>query len=396
VTKTTAFTFTLTVALTLATSTVTPNTGNFTDSVSVAMQSASSGGSASLQNTRAGVTYYVSKTGSDSNTCSEAQNVATPKLTIAAGITCLQANPLGNRLEIRGGTYPERLRSADLTFPTGSNWSNAPTIAAYSGETVLLQPPPGTLGEVLGLTDPNIQYLVFDGLILDAINVDDVNPDPSFGPRNGNVVSIHGGAGNIKFVNCEIKNAGGMGIYGIVKGLLWVASSKIHHNGDVLGDHGIYAVGDFLIENGEFHNNSGYGLQLYPTASTGTIRGNFIHSNASGITVVGTFDINNNVFANQSKGVEMGRESIDGRIYDNTFYDLTAAGLEIGYCYDGVEASSCATGTIAKNNTYESVRVPLDLQPRSSITQNDELCYNVASTTGCTTIASGPVTQRVR
>ena len=41
----------------------------------------------------AGNTYYVAKTGSDSNSCTAATNPATPKLTIsgsAGGVTCLQ------------------------------------------------------------------------------------------------------------------------------------------------------------------------------------------------------------------------------------------------------------------------------------------------------------------
>jgi hypothetical protein len=343
---------------------------------------------------KAGNIYYVATNGSDSNTCTQAQNLQTPKRTIAAGITCLRANPLGNRLEIRSGTYAERLSNRDgITWPAGTSWNNAPTIAAFSGETVTVQPGRGTVGEVIGMTSPSTQYLIFDGIIFDAINVDDSNPDPSFGPRNGNVVSVHSGAGNIKFVNCEIKNAGAMGIHGIVKGLLWIAFSKIHHNGDSLGDHGIYAVGDFLIESSEFYNNSGYGLQLYPTASTGTIRGNFIHSNASGITVVGTFDIHNNVIANQDTGIDMGRGSLNGRIYNNTFYNLKVRGIQIGYWYDGVESVSGATGTIVRNNIYQGMPMRLDLQSRSSITQNDELCYNVATPTGCQITSSEPVNQ---
>ena len=42
--------------------------------------------SASFTNTGYGKTYYVAKTGSDSNSCAQAQNQSTPKLTIAAGL----------------------------------------------------------------------------------------------------------------------------------------------------------------------------------------------------------------------------------------------------------------------------------------------------------------------
>ena len=119
VTKSTAFTLSVTLALTVATPTITPNGGNFSGTVSVAMQTATSGASiyyttdgstptqsstlytgamalansatvnakafksgsnpsgvasASFINTGTGKTYYVAKTGSDSNSCSQAQN----------------------------------------------------------------------------------------------------------------------------------------------------------------------------------------------------------------------------------------------------------------------------------------------------------------------------------
>ena len=122
-TKTTAFTLSVTLALTVATPTITPNGGNFSGSVSVAMQTATSGASiyyttdgstptqssilytgamtltssatvnakafksgynpsamasASFINTGTGKTYYVAKTGSDSNSCAQAQNQALP------------------------------------------------------------------------------------------------------------------------------------------------------------------------------------------------------------------------------------------------------------------------------------------------------------------------------
>src|SRR4029453_83361 len=46
----------------------------------------STGPSRSLTNTGTGRTYYVAKSGSDSNSCAQAQNQSTPKLTIGAGI----------------------------------------------------------------------------------------------------------------------------------------------------------------------------------------------------------------------------------------------------------------------------------------------------------------------
>jgi len=69
-------------------------------------------------------TYYVSKSGSDNNSCAQAQSVSTSKLTFIAGVGCLSA---GDTVLVRGGTYDERMRSA----PSGTSWSNTVRIAAY-------------------------------------------------------------------------------------------------------------------------------------------------------------------------------------------------------------------------------------------------------------------------
>src|SRR5215475_8185649 len=58
-------------------------------------------------------TYWVATSGSDSNSCSSAQNNTTPKRTIAAGISCMSA---GDTLTVRSGTYSE-----GYIFPNGTN-----------------------------------------------------------------------------------------------------------------------------------------------------------------------------------------------------------------------------------------------------------------------------------
>jgi hypothetical protein len=52
-------------------------------------------------------TYYVSKSGSNNNSCAQATSVSTPKLTINAGIGCLSGG--GDTLLIRKGTYDETI-----------------------------------------------------------------------------------------------------------------------------------------------------------------------------------------------------------------------------------------------------------------------------------------------
>ena len=89
--------------------------------------------SAAFTNTGSGKTYYVAKTGSDNNSCSQAQSQLTPKLTIAAGVRCLAA---GDSLQIRSGTYDERLSEYYVTYPRGTSATNPITIMGAPSEIV--------------------------------------------------------------------------------------------------------------------------------------------------------------------------------------------------------------------------------------------------------------------
>jgi hypothetical protein len=71
-----------------------------------------------------GLLLVAATTGSDSNGCAQAQNIATPKRNIiggGSGIACLQIP--GDKLLIRAGTYEERINNYTDPFPwpTGSH-----------------------------------------------------------------------------------------------------------------------------------------------------------------------------------------------------------------------------------------------------------------------------------
>src|SRR5680860_603047 len=107
--------------------------------------------------------YYVAKTGNDANSGA----YPSPFLTIQKGMTTMRT---GDTLLIRAGTYAEQIDSQFFTIPTGTSWENAPIIAAYPGDVVTLKPNSGS--QAIGLVHSYIQYVIFDGLIVDAINED--------------------------------------------------------------------------------------------------------------------------------------------------------------------------------------------------------------------------------
>ena len=63
-------------------------------------------------------TYYVAKNGNDGYTCSQAQNPATPKITLNTGISCLSS---GDTLEVKAGTYDAP--SDTVEPPSGTSWT---------------------------------------------------------------------------------------------------------------------------------------------------------------------------------------------------------------------------------------------------------------------------------
>src|SRR5215471_4112811 len=142
VTKTTAFLLTVLTVTTLTNSPVSAPSASTAASTSSNLSNTSTTTSTDTSSVLAltsstsstGTVYYVATNGSDSNSCAQAQNISTPKLTIAAGIACLAANPLNNRVEIRGGTYAVGVGGNGYQWPVGTSWNNAPVIAAYAGE----------------------------------------------------------------------------------------------------------------------------------------------------------------------------------------------------------------------------------------------------------------------
>jgi parallel beta-helix repeat protein len=289
-------------------------------------------------------TYYVATTGNDVRGCLTAQNIRTPKRTIASGLTCLRA---GDRLDVRGGTYPERIDSNTQAIPTGTSWSDAVTIAAYPGETVVLQATnvPG----VVNLASRNIEYLIFDGLIFDGNNI---------GGEGTSAISLWGGAHHVRFINAEIKNSPYQGVTifwgnGLSSDYHEFINCKVHHNGRTNNlDHGFYiSTSNNLIEGCQIHDNKAYGIHIYAesyAANGNVIRRNRIYNNGissengGGIVAssgASTFVYNNLIYGNRD-GIVLCCGAREEQILNNTIY------LNLGY---GVEVQTGSAHTVINN-----------------------------------------------
>src|SRR5436309_9448306 len=151
---------------------------------------------------RAGVgeaaTYYVATTGSDSSTCTQAQNPSTPKRTINAALNCLGTAAgagAGHTVEVAAGTYTETINN---NLPGGSSWSAPFTLEAAAIGTVIIQPLVGAARCML-IAAAGSQYAVVSGLVCDVVNIS----------AEGIKItdSTFGAASFIRLQDVEIKNA---------------------------------------------------------------------------------------------------------------------------------------------------------------------------------------------
>jgi len=422
VTKTTSFALSITagIALTVATPTITPNGGNFSGSVSVALQTATPGASiyyttdgstptqssslytgamsvtnsATLnakaymsgyspstmasafftiaENTR---TYYVAKTGNDANSCSS----TSPCLTLSKATGMMSS---GDTLIVSSGTYTESLPNG---VPSGTSWSNVTTIKSKPGDSVTLRPSGSS--RVVRFGDDK-QFIAIDGLVLDGINL-----SRSLG---GEAVKLDWdtdqarSARYIRITNCEIKNAPGQGILSFGTGHQFI-NNRIHDNGFYCGAagscHGIYHETDnALIEQNSIYNNEGFGIHIYNgydyrSASNNIIRFNKVYDNGkggaagvspytSGIIVTSGSDnkVYNNLVWNNKQGIRADYSASNTLIYNNTIYN-NAGGGDGGYCvYNGKTSSS----TYIRNNIcWQNSSAIVDVSGAPGVTSNN-------------------------
>ncbi len=278
-------------------------------------------------------TYYVAKTGNDSN-----QGTAnSPFRNIKHGVSKLSA---GDTLYVKAGTYYESILSWQTPIPNGTSWENPVTVSANPGDTVRIEPPSGHA--FFWVKDGKAKYLIINGFIVD-----------------GKDKAMHGFkfSDNTRFIritNTEVMNTSDSGI--LVTLISGAATSglpentyhefinmKVHDNGSSGFDHGFYVSTSYnLFEKNEVYNNAGFGIHLYMsqfnTANHNIVRHTKAYNNgklrewACGILI--SSGDNNAVYNNIAYGNPIGfcslYRTVATQFYNNIAYNNTISGFHVG------------------------------------------------------------------
>lgn len=275
-------------------------------------------------------TYYVATTGSDSNPGTQSQ----PFRTISKGVSVVAAE---DTLYIRGGTYSEGIDSRRMTIPSGTSWTNAPHIAAYSGETIIVRG--------VHLTASSIKYLIIDGIISDATGTGE------------EALYIGNGAHHVRIQNGALRNSSTQGaqITRSSGGFNELINLDVHNNGtDPHFEHGLYIWGsNNLVDGCRIYHNAAYGVHIYDSdvkaVNNNVVRNSKVYGNGSaGATSFGVLlssgDGNmtyNNLIYNNRGGIKIGSSTTNTKVYNNTLYNNAQ---------NGIEVTSSSTGAVIRNN----------------------------------------------
>jgi hypothetical protein len=376
-TRTTAFTLTVTLALTVATQ----STGN---------------------------TYHVATTGSDSNTCTQAQSPSMPKRTIGNGMGCLKGG--GDTLYVRAGTYNESINVATQLGTTvgGTSFSNPVLITNYPGDARFVIFPSTHVGAALSFPGSCCggtpqQYVIFDGFVVDATNVS----------GGGDGIDMQGN--NNRLTNFEVKNSNnqdrvttefGMGVLAAGTGNQFI-NCDLHDNGKGIDNtggagYGIYINGSgHLIENCKIHDNGGFGVHVYRSgggANSITVRYNDIYNNGLTATkqeanIVISSGSNHAVYGNivrnyagNGGGILINDSCVNCLVYNNTVYANGNTTLYPNGAY-GIGVWTFTTGAIVKGNIIVSNSPSIaDYSGGAGATFSNNLCS--VSSTGCALVGN--------
>lgn len=315
-------------------------------------------------------TYYVATTGNDASACAQSQSTATPRRTLASGISCLAP---GDKLYIRAGTYAEQLNISGLgKTGTVNQWL---TIAGYPGEKVIIRPPAPMAGYGAVRLRGISSWVRVENLDIDGANLADYE---------GWIIAY--GSHDIIIDNVRIYNQHFHGLY-IEGDNITIQNSEIHDpRTDCVAGHRYYGIyfhngNNGLIQSNNIHRNAGGGIQVYGESgsiSNTTIRGNRIHDNnfcptspIGGIIVdqyrattpLTNVSVYNNLVYNngslpghavgKTPGITVSTGGTGIKVWNNTVYGNDGQGIVV---YGELLRNTLVQNNISYNNTLNNIQ----------------------------------------
>lgn len=281
-------------------------------------------------------TYYVSTSGSDSNSCATAQsggasakrNPGDPSGAPAGGVNCLSA---GDTLIIQDGNYTN-IGSFFNNIPPGTSESVRTTIKCENARQCTLHP--DSLGFYLRDNDDYItlQDMVIDGDFSIAQPV-------TFNPTTGVAADF---PSHVKFHNNEVKEVTNWLVYD-GNGEFNEFTDNYLHDSTGVNAGGIYGLGRNSIYRGNVMHNVNIGISLHSsgglTPSGNLVERNHIHTcNVSGGNLNAGFNlsgtttntIRRNVVRNCVHGIRTSAGlSTNATIDHNVLYNNSSTGISL-------------------------------------------------------------------
>ena len=319
-------------------------------------------------------TYYVSNSGSDSYTTTQAKNTATPWRTIQHA--CNNASA-GTTIQIMTGTYYEQ-----ITLNASGTAAGYITLTNYNGGNVIVN---GNATAATLLTISNQSYIKINGLQFyncignnsTGIFIDGVSTNIEI--TNNSIHHIYWNASFSAVANAS-QNAQPLIIYG--DSVNPVQNINIENNTFYDNATGFSEtcsldgnINGFVIANNLVHNNQNIGIDIagnYGTspnpasdhARNGIVKGNQVwrcHSvydgSAAGIYVDGGMNVKveQNISYNNDWGIEIGCEqpgdtTANITVRDNIVY-RNGGGMQLGG-YNGPTNTGRVVNSIVSNNTF--------------------------------------------
>lgn len=326
-------------------------------------------------------TYYVAPDGDNGRSCSEAQNISTPKRTITEALSCLSP---GQAIDVQEGIYPESFIG---NIPAGTSWEQPVIIQGRAGSKPTIKPAAGS-EFVFRFVGPQ-KYIILDNLIIDgsnvrydAVKITITNGIPAHHIRIKDSTVQNAGTGP-----CPTAPCGGQGILvGNGSHSNEFLNLLVRNNGRTDFDHGYYFSSTYgnLIEGGIIEDNFGYGGKFdcsgdcAQESDSNILRNAIIRNNSrngyrGGWVINGgqNNEIDNCIFTGNASGINLTSTRGGNKIRNNTLVSNNASPHSWNkYCMRSVSSS----GDEFRNNIcWNHASGDINLISGGTINQSDNL-----------------------